>query len=140
MKLLRELQHFPLTGVELISKGIMLFLQLNPRPLQLFKISGHVRMENCLRSISFDYRLYNYCRDGFIRHHKVLGVSLYPFERRLHRDGILMPQGLTINLVYHAPSSYKPFSIPLNFILVIEHNALDKHVMGTIPSSITKMS
>ena len=51
-----------------------------------------------------------------------------------------MPQCLAIHLVQHPPSSDKPLAVTLIVILVVEYHSLDKHLMWTIPSGVTKLS
>ena len=73
-------------------------------------------------------------------HHKILGAGSYPLEIRLKGDGILVPQCLTINFIYHAPRFYEPFAVTLSIILIVEGDSLDKRIMRTISSRITKLT
>ena len=84
--------------------------------------------------------LYDNWKNRGVRHHKTLSISSYPFKIRLKRDGILVPQRLAINSMYHAPSSHEPSAVILSIILVVENDSMDKCIVGTIPSRISKMS
>ena len=97
-------------------------------------------MQDRVWNISFHNRLYDYRENGGIRLHKTLSTSSYPFEVRLKRDGILMPKCLAVNHMYHTPSLYEPFTVTLNIILIAKGDSLNKCIMRTIPSRITKLS
>ena len=99
MKLLGEFQNFLLAGIELGLESVSLPLKLYPIPLQVFESSGHVGMKDSVWDISFHNRLYDDRENGGVRHHKTLSTSSYPFEVRLKREGIFMPQCLAIYLV-----------------------------------------
>ena len=97
-------------------------------------------MKDSVWNISFHDRLNDYRENGGIRHHKTLSASSYPFEVRLKRDGIIVPQILSIHLIQYPPSSDKSLVVTLIVALVVKYQTLNKHLMGTIPSSITKLS
>ena len=82
-----ELQNLPFLLMVLFPVSIPLILQLNPRPLQLPRISGHVRIKNCVRDTFFIGGLHNYWQYCFIGHPKLLSTSLDPLEVKLHRKG-----------------------------------------------------
>ena len=87
-----ELQNLPFLLMVLLPVSIPLLFQMNPRPLQCPRISGHVRIKNGVRNTLFISGLYNHWQYGFIRHPKLLGMSSDPLEVRLHRKGSLWSQ------------------------------------------------
>src|ERR1051325_10688835 len=140
VKLLGQLEHFLFTCITLSFKGIPLFFKPNPGSLQVFQISRHVRMENSIGYVTYSNRFHNYGYNRREWHHEVLSSSSHPFEVRLPRSGILVPQSLGISLLYHAPSMYEPSTVILEIVVVVEHNVLKKHIMRTISSSKTKLT
>ena len=129
MKLLCQFKHLFLTGIELGLESVSLPFKLYQIPLQVFERGGHVRMQDSVWDISFHNRLFDNRENRGVRNHKTLSTSSYPFEIRLKRDGIFMPQCLAIYLVQHPPSSDKPLAVTLIIILVVKYQPLDKHLM-----------
>ena len=62
-----ELQNLPFLLMVLLSVSIPLLFQLNPRPLQCPKISGHVRIKNCVRNALFVGGLHNHWQHSLDR-------------------------------------------------------------------------
>ena len=121
MKLLSEFQNLQLAGVELGLESVSLPLKLYPIPLQVFERGGHVKMQDNVWNISFHNRLYDNRENGGVRHHKTLSTSSYPFEVRLKRDEIIVPQCLAIYLVQHSPSLDKSLAKTLIVVLVVKY-------------------
>ena len=140
MKLLGEFQNLLLAGVELGLKSVSLPLKLYPIPLQVFKRGGHVRMQDSVGNISFHNGLYDHRENGGLRHYKTLRTSSYPFEVRIKRDEILMPQCLDIYLVQHPTGSDKPLAMTLIVVLVVKYQTLNEHLMWAIALGLTKLS
>src|ERR1043165_769112 len=97
-------------------------------------------MENSIGYVTYNNRFHNYWKHGCKWHHEVLSSSSHPFEVRFPRNGVLVPQSLGISLLYHAPSVYEPSTVIFEIVVVVEHNILEKHIMRTISSSITKLT
>ena len=97
-------------------------------------------MQDSVWNISFHNRLNDYRENVGIRHHKTLSTSSYPFEVRLKRDGILVPQCLAIYLVQHPPSSDESLAKTLIIVLVVKYQTLNEHFMWAIPSGVTKLT
>ena len=94
-------------------------------------------MQDSVWNISFHNRLNDYRENERIRHHKTLGAGSYPLEVRLKRDGILVPQSLSIYLVQHPPSSDKSLAKTLIVVIVVKYQTLNQHLVRAIPSSVT---
>src|SRR4051812_27665474 len=97
-------------------------------------------MRNNLRNIFFILGLHNHRSDMWIWHDKTLSAIAHPSEVSLQRNGILLPQALAVNPIYHVPSTYKFLTMALRILLIVEHNALYKHVVNTISSSIAELA
>ena len=140
MKQLGELQNLLLTGVKLGFKGVSLFLQLNPSFLQVFERGRHVRMKDGVWDVSFNNRLYDNRVDGRVRHHETLSTSSHPPKVRLKRDRVFVSQSSIVHLVHHSTSSCEPLAITLVFLVIVEHQTLNKHLMRAVSSVIPKLS
>ena len=140
MKQFGELQNLLLTGVILGFKGVSLVLQLNPGFLQVFERGRHVWTKNSVRDVSFNNRLNDDRKDGRVRHQETLGTSPYPLKVRLERDRVFMYQSLIVHLVYHSPSTCKPLAVTLVFVVVVEHQTLDEHLVRVVSLGIPKLS